>query len=218
MAFPMADARPTKLKILDAAEELFAESGFAETSLRQITKKAEVNLASVNYHFGSKKELIQAVLERYLQVLVPSISEELLILKNDEKIPTLEKLFSVFIKPVLLLSKVRKNGSSIFLQLLGRGYTDSQGHLRWFFVTHYGEVLETFVNMVHEANPALSASEIFWRLHFTLGTVVFTMASSEALIDISAVDFNEKIAIEGVIERLLPYIAAGVGAPGELMI
>ena len=52
----MANAQTTKLKILDAAEELFAQSGFSETSLRQITNKAEVNLASVNYHFGSKKE------------------------------------------------------------------------------------------------------------------------------------------------------------------
>lgn len=48
-------------RILDAAEQLFAERGFAETSLRLITSKAGVNLAAVNYHFGSKKALIQAV-------------------------------------------------------------------------------------------------------------------------------------------------------------
>ena len=48
-------------RILDAAEQLFAEKGFAETSLRLITSKAGVNLAAVNYHFGSKKALIQAV-------------------------------------------------------------------------------------------------------------------------------------------------------------
>ena len=48
-------------RILDAAEQLFAEKGFAETSLRLITSKAGVNLAAVNYHFGSKKALIHAV-------------------------------------------------------------------------------------------------------------------------------------------------------------
>ena len=209
----MAQARPTKLKILDAAEELFAESGFAETSLRQITNKAEVNLASVNYHFGSKKELIRAVLARYLQVLVPSVSDELSKLQAQPQTANLADLFSVFIEPVLSLNSLRKNGSTIFLQLLGRGYTDSQGHLRWFFINHYGSVLKTFVTMVHQAHPELPASEIFWRLHFTLGTVVFTMASSEALIDISKADFNENIAIEGMIKRMVPYIAAGVGAP-----
>jgi len=62
----MASRSDTKTRILDAAEKLFAERGFSETSLRLITSKAEVNLASVNYHFGSKKELIRAVLARYL--------------------------------------------------------------------------------------------------------------------------------------------------------
>ena len=49
----------TKSKILDAAEYLFADKGFNGTSLREITSLAEVNLAAVNYHFGSKKELIK---------------------------------------------------------------------------------------------------------------------------------------------------------------
>ena len=52
-------------RILDVAEILFAEKGFAETSLRLITSKAQVNLAAVNYHFGSKKSLIQAVFSRF---------------------------------------------------------------------------------------------------------------------------------------------------------
>src|SRR5690554_3439746 len=56
----------TVTRILDTAEVLFAERGFAETSLRTITSKARVNLAAVNYHFGSKKALIQAVFARYL--------------------------------------------------------------------------------------------------------------------------------------------------------
>ena len=49
---------PTRDRILDAAEELFAEQGFA-SSLRNITSSAGVNLAAVNYHFGSKEELIR---------------------------------------------------------------------------------------------------------------------------------------------------------------
>ncbi len=56
----------TVTRILDTAEVLFAEKGFAETSLRNITTRAKVNLAAVNYHFGSKKSLIQAVFARYL--------------------------------------------------------------------------------------------------------------------------------------------------------
>ncbi|MEN1409542.1 transcriptional regulator PsrA, partial [Pseudomonas aeruginosa] len=64
-------------RILDAAEQLFAEKGFAETSLRLITSKAGVNLAAVNYHFGSKKALIQAVFSRFLGPFCASLEKEL---------------------------------------------------------------------------------------------------------------------------------------------
>ena len=55
-------AGDTKARILDAAETLFIECGYEAMSLRQITSKAEVNLAAVNYHFGSKEALMHAML------------------------------------------------------------------------------------------------------------------------------------------------------------
>ena len=74
-------------------------------------------------------------------------------------------------------------------------------------------VIRHFVSAVKKAYPELSAEEIFWRLHFTMGTIVFTMSSSEALIDIAQNDFDNKLDIAGVIERVIPYVAAGVAAP-----
>ncbi|MEJ2200328.1 MAG: TetR family transcriptional regulator, partial [Desulfuromonadaceae bacterium] len=59
----------TKERILDAAEELFARQGFHATSLRAITGGAQVNLAAVNYHFGSKDGLLEAVFSRRLTPL-----------------------------------------------------------------------------------------------------------------------------------------------------
>ena len=67
----------TKNKILDAAEQLFADKGFNGTSLREITSLADVNLAAVNYHFGSKKELIKAVMSRYMNELSPRLESSL---------------------------------------------------------------------------------------------------------------------------------------------
>src|ERR1700690_363223 len=61
--------RTTKDKLMDAAEKLFARSGFHGTSLRDITAAAGVDLALVNYHFGSKKQLLTAVIERRGTVL-----------------------------------------------------------------------------------------------------------------------------------------------------
>ncbi|MGE6647727.1 TetR/AcrR family transcriptional regulator [Shewanella colwelliana] len=208
----MANRSDTKTRILDAAEKLFAERGFSETSLRLITSKAEVNLASVNYHFGSKKELIRAVLARYLDRFMPAASDGLVQLKASSE-PSLNEIFSSLVKPLLELNKFKAEGTRTFLQLLGRGYIESQGHLRWFITTHYGAHLNEFVKAVAESAPHIPPAEMFWRLHFTLGTVVFTMASADALTEIAAADFNEHNDIEAVIRKVIPYLAAGVAVP-----
>ena len=80
----------TQKRILDTAERLFAKEGFEQTSLRQITQEADVNLASVNYHFGSKKALIQAVVARYMDVFMPALDEELRGLDDESALTTLQ--------------------------------------------------------------------------------------------------------------------------------
>ena len=203
----------TKNKILDAADVLFADKGFNGTSLREITSQANVNLAAVNYHFGSKKELIKAVMSRYMDELSPQLESALSLICQSDIKPTLNDVFSAFIEPLLKLNEFKENGTSTFLQLLGRGYTDSQGFLRWFLTTQYPNVFTHFTKAVKIAYPELSTEEMFWRLHFTMGTLVFTMSSSEALIDIAQNDFDNKLDIAGVISRVIPYVAAGVAAP-----
>ena len=96
----MASRSDTKTRILDAAEKLFAERGFSETSLRLITSKAEVNLASVNYHFGSKKELIRAVLARYLDVFMPAASTAIKRLHTASSQASLEDILSALVDPL----------------------------------------------------------------------------------------------------------------------
>lgn len=206
------DKTHTKVKILDAAELLFAQGGFADTSLRHITAKAGVNLASVNYHFGSKKALIQAVLERYLRVFMPELDRRFLKFNRIADV-NLMSVLSEFVEPLTALNTLKPGGTAIFLKLLGRGYSDHQGHLRWYFKNQYGEVLDRFVALVARCQPELSRSDLFWRLHFALGTVVFTLASSDALKDIAQADYQELVDSEGLVRRLLPYIASGLAAP-----
>lgn len=208
----MANRITTKDRILNAAERLFAERGFSETSLRLITSKAEVNLASVNYHFGSKKELIQAVLARYLDHAMPKMLEALTKLEDKPDLD-LQQVFEAMVAPLMSANEVRQNGTAIFLQLLGRGYIESQGHLRWFATTHHGEVLSFIAKLVHQAAPHVTPVEVFWRLHFSLGTVVFTMSSFDALADIALADFEQPNEVESVLRRIIPYLASGVAAP-----
>ena len=82
----------TKEKILNAAEVLFAEQGFSETSMRLITSVAKVNLAAVNYHYGSKKDLIQAVIDRFFMEINDSV---------DQRFDELARQSEVSIKEIL---------------------------------------------------------------------------------------------------------------------
>lgn len=207
----MSSKNTTKAKIMDVAEALFAEHGFNDTSLRTITTKANVNLASVNYHFGDKKTLVRAVLNRYLEAFMPELEKSLIKL-NKQSNYQMTEVFNTLTQPLLSLDKVRPNGASRFMLLTGRGYTDVQGHLRWFITTRYSSVLNLFTDSVKKANPALDAETLFWRLHFTLGTCVFTMSSSKALAEIAFNSYGKKVDSDVVIKQLIPFLAAGVAA------
>src|SRR6186997_3167761 len=111
----------TKPRILDAAEALFMEHGFEATSLRQITTDAGVNLAAVNYHFGSKEELFQAVLTRRLD---PMNQERLALLDQLEadaagKPLSCEAIIGAMFIPALKLARDKARGGKNFLRLLG---------------------------------------------------------------------------------------------------
>ncbi|WP_261815350.1 TetR/AcrR family transcriptional regulator [Vibrio gallicus] len=207
----MGSALHTKEKIISVAEVLFSEKGFKETSLRNITGQANVNLASVNYHFGDKKSLIRAVLGKYLDSLMPSIAETLHNIERSEHV-TMLQVFSILKQPLLQLAQITPNGTERFLLLIGRGYAEEQGHLRWFITTRYGEVLDRFVAQVIRVNPTMDRETLFWRLHFTLGSCVFTMASSEALMNIARSEFDTNQRVERIFDQIVPYLASGMNA------
>lgn len=207
----MGSALHTKKKIISVAEVLFAEKGFKETSLRTITGQARVNLASVNYHFGDKRNLIRAVLDKYLEAFMPAVGEEMARLERQQQV-SMEEVFFALKSPLAELKKVSPDGTERFLQLIGRGYSEVQGHLRWFITTRYGDVLDRFIAQVSRANPELDRESLFWRLHFTLGTCVFTMASSEALMDIANSEFEPEQHVERIFDQIVPYLASGMNA------
>lgn len=205
----------TVSRILDTAETLFAEKGFAETSLRTITSKAKVNLAAVNYHFGSKKALIQAVFARYLDPFSESFNLEMDRLEAEyvgREIP-LDVVLQTLTHTVITMPSPTRNGLSVFMRLLGLAYTQAQGHMRRYLQEQYGPVFFRFTTMVREASSELPDVERFWRLHFMLGSAVFTMSSLDALKDIAEKDFGEQTRVRDVVQRLIPFVSAGMSAP-----
>lgn len=204
----------TVTRILDTAEVLFAERGFAETSLRTITSKARVNLAAVNYHFGSKKALIQAVFARYLDpftVRFHRVLDELEQQHAGGVIP-LEQLLESMARTVLEVPG-EKHSLKVFMKLLGLAYSQAQGHLRRYIQEEYGSVFMRFTGLVRQATPELPDAERFWRLHFVLGTVIFTLSGLDALRDIAEQDYEEHVTVRDLILRLRPVVVAAMNAP-----
>ncbi|PSJ23327.1 TetR family transcriptional regulator [Halomonas sp. ND22Bw] len=206
----------TVTRILDTAEVLFAERGFAETSLRNITSKAKVNLAAVNYHFGSKKSLIQAVFARYLDPFTERFHRALDELearhaRDGSRIP-LEELLETMARTVLEVPAER-DSLKVFMRLLGLAYSQAQGHLRGYIQSQYGDAFNRFIELVRLATPELPDAERFWRLHFILGSVIFTLSGLDALRDIAEHDYGERVSVHELVQKLRPVVVAAMQAP-----
>ena len=191
---PDATSADTKTRILDAAEHLFMEHGFEATSLRQLTTAASVNLAAVNYHFGSKDELFQAVLTRRLD---PMNQERIDLLAKMERESTgrpvsCEKILFAMLIPALKLARDEKRGGKNFLRLLGRAYADPAPFIRHFLSAQYAEMIGRYKEAFLRALPNLSRQELTWRLHFVMGALSYTLAGTDALKLFSHMAPNDK--------------------------
>lgn len=202
----------TKERILDAAERLFADEGYAATSLRDITKEADVNLAAVHYHFGSKIELLKAVLSRRFE---PVNEERLRRLteveeRSGERIPGLEDVLRAFIEPIFLRLQEDGGGWAKFMQLVGRTHSDTSAEIRAAFEHQFEEVVIRFSAALARALPELSMNVLGHRTHFVVGAMAHTFAfcnqRSFPLVDSS----TEPAAI---LEALLDFAAGGLRAP-----
>ena len=204
-------------RILDAAQILFAEKGFSETSLRLITSKAQVNLAAVNYHFGSKKSLIQAVFSRFLGPLCLSLDAELERRSvGDQPAWTVESLLELLVEQTLAVKPRSGNDLSIFMRLLGLAFSQSQGHLRRYLNEMYGKVFHRYMLLLHTAAPEIQPIELFWRVHFMIGAAAFSMSSIKALRAIVETEYQVHMTTEQVMRLMVPFLAAGMRADSAI--
>ncbi|MFZ5722738.1 MAG: TetR/AcrR family transcriptional regulator [Pseudomonadota bacterium] len=207
----------TIVRILDTAEQLFAERGFAETSLRTITSRAGVNLAAVNYHFGSKKALIQAVFERFLTPFCAALDAALdrrLAGEASGAIP-LDELFALIATTTTALHARNPPRSVVFMRLIGLAYNESQGHLRRYLGAQYGRTFGRLERLLAAAMPDLPREELFWRTHFALGSVLFTLSGLAPLSAIAAAEFGGGPPdFSAVAARLQTFVASGIRQGG----
>ncbi|RKR06390.1 TetR family transcriptional regulator [Kushneria sinocarnis] len=204
----------TVTRLLDTAEALFAEHGFTETSLRRITSSAGVNLAAVNYHFGSKQALIEAVFSRYLTPFCAHLHDALdrLAARAGGEPPTLEQLLDVLFDS-MLETPSRSGDLRTFMKLLGVAYSQGQAHLRTHLWRHYGDSMARVLEILRQATPELPTDERFWRLHFLLGSVIFTLSDPATLRDLAENAYHQQLRVRTLIRRLRPVAISAMRAP-----
>jgi AcrR family transcriptional regulator len=199
----------TKERILSAAEELFARQGFDGASLRQLTTAAGVNLAAVNYHFGSKGALVEEVFRRRLDHLNGRRTAALAQVSGRPD-TTLEQVLDAFIRPALELAH-DGSGGSLFMRVLARAFADHDDTLRKFLSENYGPVMRQFTTELARLLPQLSKEELYWRFDLVTGALTHAMSGFGMIRRRS--DDTERGHLEQVVQHLIRFAAAGLGHP-----
>ena len=205
----------TQLRILDAAEELFMQHGFEGTSMRLLTARAGVNLAAVNYHFGSKDALIEAVFRRRLDPMNAGRAAELDRLEKEAGGQPLspEAIIRAFVGASLRMIEDSKSGGRNFIRLLGRTYTDPSKEIRALIGGLYAPVMERFKAAFERALPQMPRDELVWRMHFMFGTLAYTLAATDTVQLIAGCKPEDRYDSCLLEERLTAFLVAGLLAP-----
>ena len=203
----MSQAHDTKSILLDVAERLFADRGIDAVSVRDLTEEAKVNLAAVNYHFGSKEDLIFAVLERRITPLNKARMDAICDVqkKAGNKPPRVEEILEAFIRPTLTCCGDGKEGASAFSKLFGRCLFEPKPEVEQFLMKQFQPLVDCLDAALMKAFPHLSREDIFWRMKFTFGALHHWLLTKDKYIP----KWAEGTSTEEQIRKLITFASAG---------
>lgn len=201
----------TKAAVFNAAERLFALHGFQNVSVRDITAEARVNLASVNYHFGSKDALLFEIFRRRTSELNRERARMLheAGARHAGKPPVREVLEAYLAPPLRWASP--DNDRRVSVQFIIRARSEGTAEMREVLrndVSH----LERFAGALMAARPDLPKEDVYWRLHFVLGMVHNNrFAEFDRLHHLSG-GLTREADVQGLLRRMLDFAEAGFAA------
>jgi len=205
----------TKLRIMDAAERLFARDGFHRTSIKRLAAEAKVNLAAVNYHFGSKMTLIEKVVERRWRPINQQRMERLATIRRNAALkdtgPLARECLRAFIEPAFTSDMLARE-KSCFLALAAHALSEPDDTIRTIFINQFKTPFKFLSEVLHDALPGLPEDELFWRLHFAVGAMTHCMRLCSAGFPSSEISppGND---LGTVTDLLLDFITSGMCAP-----
>jgi AcrR family transcriptional regulator len=201
--------RPAKDRLLDAAERLFAKRGYHGVSIRDITEAAKVDVALVNYHFGSKRALLTRVFERRAEVLNRERLERLdAVRAHSNGKYDLEEVVNAFMEPLILRSARGGRGWKAYFALIAQ--VNNSPELSVLMTRHFDPVVQKFIAVLQAALPGADPRDVYWSYHFLTGALTLTFAETGRLDKLSG-KLCRSSDLEAVHLRFAPFMASGFG-------
>jgi AcrR family transcriptional regulator len=203
----------TRQRIIEAAEKLFAMRGIEGVSIRDITQAAGVNLAAINYHFGTKAALAAEVFKHCIDPLNIRRLELLddVEKKAGNKSPKLEAVLEAMIRPAVERGFDDEEDNGTFLRLMGRCLSEPNTEIEQLVRAHFDKVIRRFDAAFLRALPGLKPEELFWRLKFMWGALHYSLLTCGKQKHLP-VKMRKTLDAEGLIQRLVTFTAAGLRA------
>jgi len=202
----------TRTAILAAAERLYADRGFSDVTLRDIVAEANVNLAAVNYHFGSKDELIaELFVTRSLQLNRERLRELRAAEDQGGGRAPIDAVVRALVGPTLrgcLGPETQHSTAARFMIRVNIESVPAIRRIRNREIDH----LRKFIAAMRRTLPGHSEVELYWGLHFALAMAQQTVRDSERLTKLSEgqCDVDD---VEAVIDRVVRVAVMGLTAP-----
>jgi AcrR family transcriptional regulator len=203
-----------KDRILDAAEQILSEKGIEQLSLRAVTGRADVNLAAVNYHFGSKDGLIKAVVHGRLH---PINMRRMELLEQFEKesrgcpIPV-EALLDAMLRPVVEAA-FRPEKPLGLSKLIGRLFADPDIRSRAMLKEEMAETFSHFHGHFQRSLPGSASADLSWGIFFSFGCLAHSLVMGQVIEALSD-GLCDPADGEKLLALIVKYAAAGLTAFG----
>lgn len=207
-----ADTHPTRERILDAAEELFAQRGFAGVSVRQIMTQANADVSLAYYHFKSKQDLFDQVMLRRVEYIneIRLRALEDVESRHGEDAPTVEEIIGAFTTPLLQHLVDDHDKWSHYYQLIAQ--INNSPEMGGEYMSRYFDPLVTrFIEALRRALPDCDPADLFWSYHFLSGALTLTFAETGRVDNLSG-GACKSTDIGAVAERMPIFLAAGFRA------
>ncbi|MGB3533922.1 MAG: TetR/AcrR family transcriptional regulator [Microcoleaceae cyanobacterium] len=206
---PSSDPKiDTKIQILDAAERQFALLGYAGTSLRAVTRDANVNLAAVHYHFGSKEELFKAAVRRVAEPIVNEQVRRLDGLEQRNSPFSMADVIRAYVAPSLEMLHSAEPSCFVHAQFMGQCRIEPHP-IQQLASAEFSLSHERFLSALQQMLPHQSEQELSWKLDLVVAMLVRVLTqieNSQLLLE------DNTRQIDRLTERLVLFITSGISA------